>query len=238
MQENYNFLMGLPTEHHGCWLPAPYEAQSLCLKAKCRNVHSAWAELAKQGADWTTMQRLAPECFTCRAERKRRCRLVSFHTEKVSQAPFLQAPYVHQNNQPKYHAMLMRALEHAKRGASTPQQVLWVRAVDTPIKTQDIGRSPEQVDKKLERFLQLHDQKTAGIPGLFLMYMNAPVRTTEKIKLSSEIVVLKHTSGKIVGWQLHPGDASESSEFEIFLNYLPQVLYCLLYTSPSPRDRG
>ena len=89
--------------------------------------------------------------------------------EKVSQELFLGAPYVHQNNQPKYHAMLMRALEHAKRGGDTPQQVLWVRAEDTPIKSQDIGRTPEQVDKKLERFLQLHAQKTAGIPGLFVV---------------------------------------------------------------------
>ena len=132
--------------------------------------------------------------------------------------PFLKAPYVHQNNQPKYHAMLMRALEHAKRGSEVPQQVLWVRAEDTPVKTQDVGRSPEQVDRKLELFLQLHDQKTGGIPGLFVLYKNAPVRTTEKIKLSDKIIILKHTSGRII-------DANESSECERCLNYLPLMLF-------------
>ena len=223
--ENYNFLMGLPTTHHGCWLPPPYEEDMRCKKERCKTIHVAWKDFASQGADWTTMQTLAPECTICKNERARRNRMVTEHAEKVSQAPFLHAPYVHQNNQPKYHAMLVRAVEHAKRGATTPKQVLWVRAQDTPIKTQDIGRTPEQVDRKLVRFLQLHDQRTAGIPGLFVMYMGAPVRTTEKIKLSPEIIVLKHSSGKIVGWELHTADATASSEFEVFLKYLPKVAF-------------
>ena len=224
-EENYNFLMGLPTAHHGCWLPSPYEAQSLCTKRTCQRLHGTWAEYAKQGVDWSSMQRLARECAVCAAERKRRCRQVASHLEKVSQEPFLRAPYVHQNNQPKYHAMLVRALEHAKRGGDTPEQVLWIQAKDTPLKPQDLGRTQEQIDKKRERFLQLHDQKTRGIPGLLVVYMNAPVRITEKIKLSSEIIALKHTSGKIVGWELHAGDSQETTEFQRVLNYTPKVLY-------------
>ena len=121
--------------------------------------------------------------------------------------------------------MLVRALEHAKRGGDTPEQVLWIQAKDTPLKPQDLGRTQEQIDKKRERFLQLHDQKTQGIPGLLLVYMNAPVRLTEKIKLSSEIIALKHTSGKIVGWELHAGDSQETTEFQRVLNYTPKVLY-------------
>ena len=89
---------------------------------------------------------------------------------RVLANPFLAAPYVHQNNQPKYHAMLLRAVEWAKRGQDRPQQVLWVRAQDTPCNPKDIGRTPEAVDKKLTRFLQYHDQKTGGIPGLMPLY--------------------------------------------------------------------
>ena len=83
--------------------------------------------------------------------------------------------------------MLLRALEHAKRGADTPKQVLWVRAWDTPVKNSDIGRNPEQIDRKLIRFLQLHDQLTKGIPGFLLLYEGAPVRTTGKIRCGGEV---------------------------------------------------
>ena len=223
--ENYNFLMGLPTTHNGCWLSPPYQAAMLCRRPRCLNLHVAWRAFAAQGTDWTTMQALASECLICRHERERRCRLVTKHTEKVASQLFLHAPYVHQNNQPKYHAMLLRAVEHAKRGFSTPRQVRWIRAQDTPLKSSDVGRTPEQVDRKLERFLQLHDQRTAGIPGLFVMYVGAPVRTTEKLKLSSEITVLKHTSGRIVGWELHAADAHTSNDFEVFLQYIPKVVF-------------
>jgi hypothetical protein len=151
--------------------------------------------------------------------------LVSAHPDTATKPPFLDAPYVHQNNQPKYHAMLLRAVEHAKRGWSSPRQLFWVKAIDSPLKPSDIGRTPEEVDKKLARFLQFHDQMTKGIPGLWPLYMHAPVRVTEKIRHSQKITVLKHTSGRIVGWELHTGDLDKGDGDQILLGYLPRVVF-------------
>jgi hypothetical protein len=224
--ENYNFLMGLPTRHHGCWLPKALEGYALCKKTHCAELHNTWKPLAEQGADWATMLRVAPECDVCSQERLRRCRLVTKHPEEVKLSRFLHGQYVHQNNQPKYHVMLLRALEHAKRGADAPRQAFWVRAWDTPVKNSDIGRNAEEIDRKLLRYLQLHDQTTSGIPGLLLMYEGAPVRITEKIKLGGgKITVLKHSSGKIVGWELHSADSKATGEFQSVLKYLPKVVY-------------
>ena len=121
--------------------------------------------------------------------------------------------------------MLLRALEHAKRGADAPRQVLWIKAEDTPLKNNTIGRSKEQIDRKLTRFLQMHDQRTKGIPGFLLLYEGAPVRTTERIICGGSITVLKHTSGEIVGWELGTADEHRSKDFQKMLQYLPKVIY-------------
>ena len=91
--------------------------------------------------------------------------------------PFVSAPYIHRNNEPKYHAMLLRAEEHAKR---THKFRIWFAAKDTPCNPAEIVKQPEQLKAKLDRFLQFHDQKTAGIPGLCLLYPGLKMRVTEK----------------------------------------------------------
>ena len=61
---------------------------------------------------------------------------------------------------------------------------------------------------KLERFLQMHDMKTAGIPGICPLFKGLRMRTTEKIIRSKQATILKHTSCKVVGWELHEIDKS------------------------------
>ena len=60
------------------------------------------------------MQQL--ECPTCQAERERRNRLLDAEDPRVREEPYLSAPFVHKNNEPKYHAMLVRAAELARFG--------------------------------------------------------------------------------------------------------------------------
>ena len=135
--------------------------------------------MALAGEAWENMQ--SRKCYVCQMERIRRNRLIAAEDPRVLQEPFLSAPYVHQNNTPKYHAMLLRAVEQAKRGAEGPKHILWVRAQDTPHNPKEVAATPEKVEQKRNRFLQYHDQQTAGIPGLLPMYIGLKARVTEKI---------------------------------------------------------
>ena len=163
-EEMYNFLMGFPTEHAGSWLPPHAEGDErlLCQNAACEKLPAHWRIMASAGASWDMMQ--CQECGVCQAERSRRNRLIDVDDTRVKREPFLSAPYVHQNNAPKYHAMLLRAVEEAKRGSDGPKHILWVRAQDTPHNPKEIAATPAKVDKQRDRFLQFHDQQTAGIP--------------------------------------------------------------------------
>ena len=146
-----------------------------------RNVTQEVEESCTGRSTWVDIQDRAPECKACKAERQRRCRLTQDNDARVLQEPFLSAPYVHQFNQPKYHAMLLRSVEWAKRAQTHPKQILWAKAVDAPYNLRDIGRTPEEIDKKLTRFLQYHDQRTAGIAGLLPLYEGLRVRATEQM---------------------------------------------------------
>ena len=89
-----------------------------------------WASLARRGASWETMQGM--ECQECQQERGRRNRLIESKDARLQKEPFLSGPFVHQNNEPKYHALLLRAVEHAKRSAAVAAHILWVVAQDAP----------------------------------------------------------------------------------------------------------
>ena len=71
----------------------------------------------------------ALECSMCKAERDRRNRVMAGDDPRVRSEPYLSAPFIHKNNEPKYHAMLLRAHEQAK---TLRKHVLWFAAVDTP----------------------------------------------------------------------------------------------------------
>ena len=122
------------------------------------------------------MQRM--ECNVCKAERDRRNRLLDDSDRRVPEEPFLSAPLIHQNNEPKYNAMLLRAAEQAKTIRSF---ALWFAAEDTPEDSSQVATNPEELPRRLERFLQLHDQQIAGIPGLNIIYKGMRARVTEKL---------------------------------------------------------
>ena len=136
---------------------------------------------------------VAMECSYCHRERDRRCRLVAPKDPRIQQPPFVGAPYVHKNNEPKYHALLKRAVEHARRSGDAPRHILWITARDQPHNPAEIDGTPEQVEKKRANWLQFHDQRTAGIPGLLPLYMGMKARVTEKISNTHNMQTLKHT---------------------------------------------
>ena len=165
------------------------------------------------------------ECDECRRERARRNRLIEKNGTRILQEPFRSAPYIHQNNVPQYHVMLLRAVEEAKRGFAAPKCILWFRAQDTPHNPKEIASTPERVDRKRDRFLQFHDQQTAGIPGLFPMYKGLRARVTEKIAKGKRLTILKHSPCEVIGWDLHVADRVRQVGSERLLNYQPHIIY-------------
>ena len=127
------------------------------------------------GESWETL--CGMECTICHNERERRNRLIMPEDPRVVQEPFVSAPYMHRNNEPKYHAMLLRAAEHAKQQR---QHILWFAAEDTAENPAQVAKTQQKFKERMERLLHLHDQKTAGIPGLTPLYVNLNGRVTEK----------------------------------------------------------
>ena len=108
--ESYNFLLGLPTLHAGSW---PYFKEAGCKNLRCQSIHEELIEKIRVGRSWVDC--VAMECEKCKEERERRNRLIAPGDERVTREPFIDAPYIHKNNEPKYHALLLRAAEHAKK---------------------------------------------------------------------------------------------------------------------------
>ena len=136
-EESYNFLHGFPTQHAGSWCS---DGHLVCGNAAC-------AALGTSDTKWTTL--LSQECSVCHDERKRRNRLLEGQSELVSQAPFSSAPYIHKNNEPKYHAMLLGAAEQGKRER---QHMLWFAAVDIPLMRQRFAKTREACRRSLNVF--------------------------------------------------------------------------------------
>ena len=86
------------------------------------------------------------ECDVCKQHRDDRNRLAADGNPRVKQAPFLDAPYVHKNNNPKCHALLLRAVEHAKKNDDGAKQILWFRAQDTILNPAGVAVPPAELE--------------------------------------------------------------------------------------------
>ena len=108
--EFYNFLLGCPTANVGSWMA---DGSIACGTARCHTLAQEWAAMAEAQRSWAEMKEL--ECSACQKERERRARLIETKDPRLHSDAFLTAVYLHKNNEPKYHAMLLRASEQAKR---------------------------------------------------------------------------------------------------------------------------
>ena len=87
------------------------------------------------------------------------------------------------------------------------------------------------MQRKKQRWLQYHDQMTAGIPGLLPLYIGMRARVTEKI--SKKLNILKHTPCIVVGWELHPNEERHKTVGERVLQYMPQCIYVKFEGMPA-----
>ena len=105
--------MGLPTETAGSH---QFNNTLKCTNTQCHQREHQWYLQFLEGYDWDHMlEAERASCEVCTAERERRNRLVETNDPRVREEPFVGAPYIHKNNEPKYHALLLRAEEFAKR---------------------------------------------------------------------------------------------------------------------------
>ena len=102
---------------------------------------------------------------------------------------------------------------------------MWFAATDTPDNPAQIVKTPGKLQQRLQRFLQVHDQQTAGVPGLNIVYEGMQARVTEKLVKHKNIVILKHSPCTVVGWDLHPADRQRKDGPERFLDYLPLCIF-------------
>ena len=112
--ESYNFLHGLPTMHVGSWQPAT-DTLECDETTGCKQIQTEWAARHAETSESAWKVLFARECRLCKSRREERNRLLAAGDPAVQQPPFVDAPYVHRNNEPKYVVANVRAQEVAKR---------------------------------------------------------------------------------------------------------------------------
>ena len=241
--ELYCFQHGLPTRNPGSWLP--HTGAPTCGNAVCQTLaNSIWPEMHRRGRDkgnnWHLRQ--SKECQICATERARRhCILIDASTSGgsgVSSAtgqdddvprhkkpPFTDAPFVHPFRHPCYHAQQLRAISFAQTHG---RRLLWITAYDDP-KTIEKGHGAEKHEERKERWMEFHDRFTGGIPGLFPLVLDLPVRFTDAPNASArEQGVFKNARGWLRGWDLTEEEKArlaEMTEPEVVLQRRPKHLY-------------
>ena len=213
--EIYCYSHGLPTRHTGSWIPG--EVGPACGNARCRDlVDNVWPQLWRRGRgrDWAF--RAGQECDICKAERRRRCCVRNPEASDDSRTrhleePFTDAPFVHPFRYPSYHAQQLRAINFAK---AKNRRLLWITAHDE-LKTRDAAVSKDKEVLRKERWLEFNDRKTSGIPGLFPLILDLPVRFTETPDAQARAMgAFRNARGWIRGWELTPKEQERLERVE------------------------
>ena len=209
--EVYCFIHGLCTRHCGSWLPN--KALPACGQQACADLaDGAWSDMLQYDrleSNWEERQSL--ECQRCQKERQRRCWIIQNSTinqKRYIEEPFVDAPYVHPFRQPSFHAQQLRAMNFAKtRG----RRVLWMKAVDKLCREEKRAQTEKEALRE-EKWLTYHDRYTSGVPGLFPLILDLPVRFTEPPHDAYNYGIFKNTQGIIRGWRLSDTDSEHINE--------------------------
>ena len=85
---------------------------------------------------------------------------------------------MHPFNQPRYHALLLRAVRFAR---AHKRILIWYRAEDIPYKGLDESMRGESLRKRKETWLKYPDNKTCGIAGLLPLVRGMPMRCSDTV---------------------------------------------------------
>jgi hypothetical protein len=225
--EMYCFTHGLPTKNPGSWNPSTDTVD--CSSVVCKGLKVRWEQetLGAPRVPWADRSLL--ECLECKQERRRRFNVISLcqeNRERLNVAPFTAAPYVHPFRYPSAHAQHLRAIGFAKE---KKQRILWTTAYDKPKVAGEARFKGEKGEALKEEWLQLPVGRTSGIPGLFPLIVDLPVRFTECPDADARRKgVFKNAKGWLRGWELVPEEAQRLQaidEPEVVLVKRPKKLF-------------
>ena len=203
--------------------------QLLCRNPACEKLWKT-ERLEMRSAFASIEDMLALECGVCKSTRADRCRVRQHDHDDTrhTESPFAEAPYIVPYNMPKYFAQQLRALQFAQTAAPA-QQLVWIVARDMPYLGDIKKLKGAELTKREARWLQMHDQATVGIMGLFPATLGEPVRFTAT--QNKELRIFKNTRGILVNWELHPVDVAllqGQQAQELILKQTPRKLYVLI----------
>ena len=194
----------------------------------CKTLAVKWEQelLGPGRKKW--VERQVEECEACKAERKRRCNIISSSPEnqdRVKRAPFNTAAYVHPFRYPSAHAQQLRAIAFAKEKR---QRLLWTTAFDKPKQDGEARFKGARGEELQEEWLQLPVARTSGIPGLLPLVVDLPVIFKESPDADARRKgVFKNARGILRGWDLHEDEQSRLSatdEPEVVLKKTPEEI--------------
>ena len=85
---------------------------------------------------------------------------------------------------------------------SEGRRLLWVVAYDKVLSA-NVASGKDKEELRKERWLELHDRMTGGIPGLLPLVVDLRLRFTESPNRESRVQgVFKHSRGTLLGWEL------------------------------------
>ena len=219
--EMYCFQHGLPTRNPGSWLPS---SGITCGNQSCQHLREQWDMLWRRDAmAWSERKQM--ECGRCKDERARRCRIITQRDENSHlHGIFVEAPFVHPFRAPTNHAQRLRALHFARSHRS---RVLWVLAHDDVVVAKDGKKSATSAAKS--SWLTYDDRKTAGVPGMFPLILDLPVRFTQEPDTNDRLKgVFTNARGILRGWDLPEQEAArlrDEDGAELVLYWRPTYLY-------------
>jgi hypothetical protein len=138
---------------------------------------------------------------------------------------FADAPFIHPNNAPRYHASQIRARNYAQR---TRKMLLWVIAEDKPLHRDLTSLAPADLHRRKQQWMTLHDQQTSGVMGLQPLAEGMPLRITSTIHDQRDKNLFKNTRVRLVACKLHPADElrlQACHESELILQHMPEKVF-------------
>ena len=171
-------------------------------------------------------------------ERKRRCCIVSRSDDnkaRLQKKPFTEAAYVHPFQYPSGHAQQLRAIHFAK---ARKQRLLRATAHDVCRAKDDSKIQGERAAQQKDAWLQLPVGRTSGIPGLFPLVHDMPVRFTDAPDKEARLKgVFQNARGWLRGWGLEAAEAERVGQLEdpeVVLQRRPKRLF--IETESASKD--
>lgn len=157
------------------------------------------------------------ECSLCKAERKRRMRVVAPADNRLKEPKFESAIAIVANNDLKYEICKSRAAKHAR---DTKQRIVWSPARD--VVKSDCLASDKHLHSKKESWLQYHSKKCGGHWGMVPLVKGMRVALVEHLDRSDKCL-LRGSAGELLGWVLDSRERTLGDGVAV-LEYPPKAL--------------